>query len=93
LTNKKKVGRLIFLEFDNSYKTEDADTVFGVANVQSGHCSLAVGYFLSDTKLTVLLPETCYYCKKATLCSREFGSQIIRKLNKNSKGNITYFLT
>jgi hypothetical protein len=78
----------MLLEFENSYESE----VFGVANVQSGSCNLTIGYFLSDTKLTVLLPESCYFCQKTNICSREFGEQIIRKLNDKDKGKVTYLL-
>jgi hypothetical protein len=81
---------LMILEFDNSYVTYDS--VFGIANVQSGVCKLTIEYFLSDTQLTVLLPESCYFCQKSNNCSREFGEQIIRKLNAKDKGKVTYLL-
>ncbi|MGD6809825.1 MAG: hypothetical protein ACQCN3_09020 [Candidatus Bathyarchaeia archaeon] len=73
-----------------NFKTDDS--VFGISNVQSGICKLTIGYFLSDTQLTVLLPESCYFCQKSSNCSREFGEQIIRKLNEKDKGKVTYLL-
>jgi hypothetical protein len=78
------------LEFDSSFKSEDV--VFGISNGQSETCNLTVGYFLSDTALTILLPESCYSCQKSDDCSREFGKQIIRKLNEKDKGKVTYLL-
>jgi len=77
------------LEFD---VYNSLDVVFGIANVQSDSCKLTVGYFLSDTKLTILLPESCYFCTKSSVCSRKFGVQIIRKVNEKNKGKISYFL-
>jgi hypothetical protein len=86
---KTKKGWVI-LEFEEKYF--EKDSVFGIANVHSGMCDLSVGYFLSETSLTVLLPEFCYYCQKSDICSRMFGEQIIQKLNEKDKGKITYLL-
>ena len=87
----KNVKEREILEFDSD-KFEDEDGFFGIANVRSGMCNLSIGYFLSDTKLTVLLPEYCYSCQKSDDCSREFGEQIIRKINEKDKGKVTYLL-
>jgi hypothetical protein len=78
------------LEFYNKYDLND--DVFGIANVKSDTCKLTVGYFLSDTKITILLPESCYYCQKSGICCKKFGNQIIQKLNQKDKGKVTYFL-
>ncbi len=79
------------MEFDDN-TFEDEDGVFGIANVHSDLCNLSIGYFLSESKLTVLLPEDCYSCKKSDACSREFGEQIIQKLNSKDNGKVTYLL-
>jgi hypothetical protein len=78
------------LEFVSNYRPQDG--VFGIANVESENCKLTIGYYLSEGALTLLLPQSCYSCHKATVCSREFGAQIIQKYNQRHKGQETYFL-
>jgi hypothetical protein len=59
--------------------------VFGIANVKSKNCSCAIGYFLGESELTLLLPETCLECPKASSCSKEFGRQAVNKYNQKNK--------
>jgi hypothetical protein len=81
---------VVHLEFISSLKPQN--TAFGIANVQSRRCSLTIGYYLGETSLTLLLPESCNSCRKAPICSREFGIQIIQKYNQRHKGAEIHFL-
>jgi hypothetical protein len=80
------------MEFMTRFKPQDA--VFGIANVQSrfGNCDLTVGYFLSDTAMTVLAPPSCQTCGRIQACVRAFANQILRKYNEKNGGSKVYFL-
>jgi hypothetical protein len=80
------------MEFIARFKPQDA--VFGVANVQSRfrNCSLTVGYFLSDTTMTILAPASCQTCDRIQSCIKAFANQILRKYNEKNGGSKVYFL-
>jgi len=71
------------LEFINSYNSQNA--TFGIANVQSLWCSHTIGYLLGESRLTLLLPKTCYACPNVSDCSKDFGLQIITKFNQKHR--------
>jgi len=77
---------LIALEIDSNYRTDNS--VFGISNIKLDVCKLTIGYLLSSTQLTVLLPESCHFCQKSAVCSRKFSQQVIHKLNKKYKGKV-----
>ncbi len=79
------------MEFISSYKPEDA--VFGIAEVESsGRCNLIIGYFLGQSALSLILPKSCHTCKRAFVCTREFGEQIIHKYNEAHRGAEIFFV-
>jgi hypothetical protein len=82
--------RRVQLEFMSTYKPQNA--IFGIANVQFGRCKRRIGYFLDESSLTLILPQSCCSCRKEPICTRAFGSQIIYKYNQKHKGEEIYFL-
>lgn len=65
---------------------------FGIANVKSKNCSRTIGYYLGESELTLLLPETCLECSKSRSCGEEFGRQVAYKYNQNNKGEELNFM-
>ncbi|MGD6852519.1 MAG: hypothetical protein ACQCN6_10720 [Candidatus Bathyarchaeia archaeon] len=80
------------MEFVSSYKPHNA--LFGIANVETsdGNCRLTIGYYLGESALTLILPQSCQTCQRILVCTREFGEQIIQKYNERHKGAEIYFL-
>jgi len=77
------------LEFISSYKPQDI--VFGIANVKSHGCIHTIGYYLGEDTLTLILPQSCYFCRNSHICTRQFGIQVIRKYNQKHKDAAIYF--
>jgi hypothetical protein len=77
------------MDFISTYKPQD--TIFGIANVESQSCSQTIAYYLGERMLTLLVPEACMSCRKASNCTKEFGEQIVYKYNQRHKGAEIYF--